>query len=260
MSDSFLGKAAPLSQAAFDDALGRLEVDPPSLWALLAVETRGFGFLPDRRPKILFERHVFHKRTDGRFGASQPDISGPERGGYKGGAQEYGRLARAIQLDRKAALESASWGLAQIMGYNAAPLRYVSADEMIARFLEGEDAQLDGAVRFITANPALGDAFRKKKWSAVAFYYNGKAYAEHGYHLKLDRCCELYAIKGTPSLEVRAAQARLAYLGFDPQGVDGVFGNGTRAAVLAFQRARGLPLTADLDGGTLQHLGEAANV
>jgi hypothetical protein len=254
MLNGFRGTATPLSHLAFDRATKDLGVDAASLWALLTVETRGFGFLADRRPKLLFERHIFHKRTSGRFSAEHSDISAAAPGGYKSGAAEYERLGRAMQLDRKAALDSASWGLAQIMGFNAVPLRYVAAEEMIASFLDGEDAHLDGAVRYLSTNPPLRSAFRNRKWTTVAFYYNGKEYAKNHYHVKLQRYYDLYSIKGTPSLEVRAAQARLTYLGFDPRGVDGVLGAGTQAAIIAFQKASSLSVTGDLDSATLQKL------
>jgi hypothetical protein len=260
MINTFLGKAAILTKQGFDQVIGRLDVDEASLWALLTVETRGFGYLPDRRPKILYERHIFHKRTSGLFSAANPDISSPESGGYLGGAAEYARLDRAMKLDRGAALESSSWGLGQIMGFNASQLGYVGAEAMVASFLEGEDLQLDGVMRFITGNPALESAFKKKKWATVAFFYNGKNFAEKGYNVKLERFRDLYALKGTPSIELRGAQARLTYLGFDPRGVDGVLGDGTRAAVVAFQKAKGLTLTAELDDSTLEELKKSAGV
>ena len=259
-NNGFKGSAAPLSQTAFDGVVDRLGGSSAALWALLTVETSGFGFLADRRPKILFERHVFHKRTKGRFDATAPDLSSPSRGGYLGGAKEYSRLERAILLDRAAALESASWGLAQVMGFNASSLDYMGAEDMVATFLDGEDAHLDAAARFILENGALAAAFAKADWRKVAFYYNGSAYAEHGYHVKLQQFHDLFVAKGTPDVEVRAAQARLVYLNYDPRGVDGVVGNGTRSAALAFQKAKGLDATGELDAATLEALKVAAKV
>jgi N-acetylmuramidase len=73
------------------------------------VETGGCRFLPDRRPVILFERHIFSRETNHTFDASNSDISNPHAGGYSaGGAAQYDRLQRALALDRKAALRSAS--------------------------------------------------------------------------------------------------------------------------------------------------------
>jgi putative chitinase len=47
--------------------------------------------------------------------------------------------------------------------------------------------------------------------------------------------------QGSRGAAVKALQQRLKELGFDPNGVDGNFGKGTKAAVIAFQRSNGLP-------------------
>ena len=49
--------------------------------------------------------------------------------------------------------------------------------------------------------------------------------------------------RGSSGPDVLTLQTALKQLGFDPRGVDGVFGPGTEAAVIAFQKAKGL--TAD---------------
>ena len=236
-----------------------LSVEAEALWSLLTVETRSCGFFADRRPQLLYERHIFHKRTQGRFDAGSPDISSSQRGGCLGGSAEYTRLAKAMLLDRRAALER-PWGLGQVMGFNAVPLQYSDVEDMVARFLESEDAQLEGVRRFIGRNTALSAAFRAKNWVQVAFFYNGSGFAENGYDQKLARFYDLYTTKGPPNMELRAAQVRLWYLGFDPHGIDGVMGRGTQAALLAFQKARGIPQTADLDAATSQEVQTAAGV
>ena len=167
---TFVGPAAPLSQTGFDAVRTQLGVDAPALWSLLTVETRGFGFFTDRTPTILFERHIFHQRTQGRFDAQTPDLSAAMSGGYVGGPAEYDRLQRAMALDELTALESASWGLGQIMGFDAVSLGYASALEMAIRFTTGEDAQLEGTRRFVAGNTRLADAFRLKIWDRVAFF------------------------------------------------------------------------------------------
>ena len=55
------GKVAGI-QACAD----KLSVSPTEIWAVLRIETRGVGYFVDRRPAILFERHVFSRRTNGR--------------------------------------------------------------------------------------------------------------------------------------------------------------------------------------------------
>ncbi len=54
--------------------------------------------------------------------------------------------------------------------------------------------------------------------------------------------------------EVRAAQSRLARLGYDPGAIDGFFGPKTAYAIQQFQTARGLQPTGRLGGDDLAHL------
>lgn len=51
----------------------------PELWAVIGVETSGCGYFDDRRPQILYERHIFYRLTQGRFPVS--DINSPDAGG-----------------------------------------------------------------------------------------------------------------------------------------------------------------------------------
>ncbi len=183
---AFAGAAAPLSAEGLARACGILGVGEADLRAVLAVETSGNGFLPDGRPKILFERHVFHRLTKGRHSADHPDISNPERGGYRGGAAEYGRLERAVALDRRAAFDSTSWGLGQIMGFNAAKVGYSDAEAMARDFAQGADAQVAAVARFIAASGAQAH-LAAHDWAAFARVYNGPRFAENRYDEKLRR-------------------------------------------------------------------------
>lgn len=246
---NFIGSGKPLTQSAFDGAVKRLG-DAASLWSLISVETRGFGFFSDKRPKILFERHIFHQRTGGRFDTSHPDISSSSAGGYSKDSAEYDRLAHAVALDANAALESASWGLGQVMGFNAGELGYLGASGMVTSFLNGEDEQLEATVRFIERNNGLLTALKAHAWQTVAFFYNGPNYAINQYDTKLAQFYAKYSAGSMPSLAVRTAQARLLYLGIDPNGVDGVVGNGTRNALGQFQKSKELTQSGELDSET----------
>lgn len=57
--------------------------------------------------------------------------------------------------------------------------------------------------------------------------------------------------QGSSGPEVTALQERLKALGFDPNGVDGDFGPGTKAAVIAFQNSKGLQADGKAGPNTL---------
>jgi hypothetical protein len=244
----FQGTGTPLTEAGLDRVCNALEVDAPALWAVVTVETRGFGFLQEKRPLILFERHIFHRRTSGRFAAIAPHVSDPIRGGYLGGAAEYGRLEAAIALDRRAALESASWGIGQVMGFNHQVAGFGSAEEMVAAMLDDETKQLLAMANFIRGN-GLGGALRRHDWTAFARGYNGPDFARNEYDTRL-RGAHVEHQASFPDLRLRAVQAALLYAGFEPGPVDGLFGKRTRTALLAFQRKQGLAQTGDVSSDT----------
>jgi hypothetical protein len=250
----FVGPGQPLSQAGFDGAVAALQADPASLWAVLAVETSGCGFLPDRRPKILFERHIFSRLTNGQFDADDPDVSAPTPGGYgPGGANQYTRLEVAIQLDQDAALQSASWGLGQIMGMNHQAAGYAAALDMVTAFVASEDNQLQGMAQFISAS-AMAPTLRGHDWAGFARRYNGPNYAKNNYNGQLQQFYARYSTGAPPDLTVRAAQVYLTYLGFSPGGIDGIAGPNTIAAVRAFQTSAGLAVTGVVDAALIQRL------
>lgn len=58
--------------------------------------------------------------------------------------------------------------------------------------------------------------------------------------------------------ERRAVQRHLALLGFDPRGIDGVFGAGSRGAIGSWQRREGLVATGFLDRDQIHRLAQQA--
>ena len=71
---NFAGKSIALSPSGLASLAILLGVGLPKMLAILSVETRGAGFLSDRRPQILFERHIFSKLTGGQYDVSNPDV------------------------------------------------------------------------------------------------------------------------------------------------------------------------------------------
>lgn len=177
----------------FQRAAKELNCEVAAIRAVASVESLDGGFLSDGRPKILFERHVFHKRTKGIHSAKHPSISNKVAGGYgRPGENQHDRLAVAAELNRTAALESASWGMFQIMGYHWKELVYKSLQEFINAMYESEAKQLDAFVRFIKVNK-LDGPLRQKKWADFARRYNGPAYAKNKYDVKMAEAYKKYS-------------------------------------------------------------------
>jgi hypothetical protein len=253
----FAKKGLPMSAAGMNAVCEALEVGEPEIWAVLTVETRGFGYLPDRRPQILFERHVFSKRTGGRFDKKHPDISSPLTGGYKGGAAEYDRLARAMALDEEEALKSASWGLAQVMGFNHRTVGFETVADLVAAMVESEDRHLEALSAFIMGNPKCRIGIQRRDWASFAACYNGPSFRKNDYDNRLAAAYEKNK-RSMPDIGLRAAQVALNYLGIDSGGVDGLRGRRTRSAIAEYQARNGLAATGELDEETEAKLNEEA--
>lgn len=174
-----------LSELGFYRAAQQLECEEACVRAVVEVESVGDGFLESGRPKILFEAHHFGRLTQYHF-MQYKDISTKTwtRNLYVGGEGEYLRLEKAMQLDRTAALQSASWGLFQIMGFNFRECGFNSVDEFVERMYVSEDEHLNAFVNLIKSWN-IAAMLRNKQWPAFARRYNGPGYAKNQYHIKL---------------------------------------------------------------------------
>jgi hypothetical protein len=242
----FQGAGAPATREGILAVLDRLNVKLPQLLAVVTVETSCCGCLVDRRPAILFERHIFSKQTGGQFNAQHPDISNPIPGGYSHGSAEYNRLAKAAQFDRTAALNSASWGLGQLMGFNFDKAGYDSVEAMVQKNMESEDEQLTAMANFLRAS-GLDRPLAAQDWTSFARGYNGPDFARNLYDSKLAAAFQRYQHPPLPDITVRTAQMLLSYAGFNPGGVDGIMGKLTRAAAQDFREAHGMGTSDEID-------------
>lgn len=205
---SAIGVAGPRTMAAlngmtdpkvigyqdFARAAAELGVSVAAVAAVAEVESAGRGFLSGGRPIILYERHIFYRQAAAKapklalvWAKKYPSVCSPRRGGYVGGAAEHQRLNTAKQLDQSWAQESCSWGMFQIMGFHWRMLGYKSVSAMVESMSRGEGEQLDALVRFIKADKKLHRALSERKWAAFARIYNGPAYKENLYDVKLAR-------------------------------------------------------------------------
>lgn len=161
-------------EADYQSAADKLGTDVAAIKAVAEVESNGVTNWPDGRPPILFEAHWFGKLTGYRFNDSHPGISSRawNRALYIGGPKEYGRLEEARALDENAALQSASYGAFQVMGFNFHSLGFSTVQDMVAA-MQTAAGQLDCFVRFIEANPPIKYALQQHDWDDFSARYNG---------------------------------------------------------------------------------------
>lgn len=187
--DDFAGLATPLTEADLEAAAEALGVRVQKVQAVDQVESRGRGFHPDtRRPIILYEPHIFHRLTGGKFSEAHPDLSYPTWGTRDYPAsqgQRYEQLFAAMALDEAAALKACSWGRFQLMGFNHQPCGFSTVQPFVRSMVRGEGEQLRAFARFIAASPAMHAALRAGDWAGFARRYNGSGFAQHGYDQRL---------------------------------------------------------------------------
>ncbi len=188
-------RASPprLTDDDFREMATKLGVEEAALRAVVEVEcsSRG-GFLADGRPRILFEGHIFWQRLRKRginpeeLAATNPDILYHRwtRQFYKGGAGEWERFERAMHISSEAAVESASWGLFQIMGFHWRTCGCGSAEEFRRRMEHSEREQMALAMQFLEKT-GIGVYLKTKDWCNFALRYNGSGYKANRYDTKL---------------------------------------------------------------------------
>jgi len=199
-------------------------IDPAALLAVTAVESGKSGFLPDGRPKILFEGHKFWKNLKDfqvagkidfgpeKYAADYPEILYPSwtKKFYVGGVGEYTRLDKAILIHRDSALMSAKWGKFQIMGENFKVAGFDSVENFVEAHKKSEKEHLEAFIQFISNTKRDGKSLleylNEKNWQKFARGINGPAYAENKYDLKLE---EKYAeFSASMNQNIRAALER----------------------------------------------------
>ena len=192
-----------LKESDLVEGAKRLGVPVIVIKAIAEVETLGEGYLPNGKPKILFERHRMYFYLNQKFGktkvnalmAKHPNIVNTKTGGYHGGSAEYTRLSQAKQLDESCALQSASWGRFQLMGENWKDLGYKSVQDFVAQHEQSESLQFEALLRYCENKSGevddkkwmLIDALRQENWHVVFSLYNGKNYKKLGYDTKFLR-------------------------------------------------------------------------
>ncbi|MCL1974364.1 MAG: N-acetylmuramidase family protein [Bacteroidetes bacterium] len=186
----------------FEQGAQTLNIDVAAIRAVHQVESAGrSGFLPDGRPEILFEGHIFWGQL--KKAGITPEIHQPEnsdilfpewdKSSYKGGTKEYPRLIRACLIHFESALKSASWGMFQIMGFNHQYCGYDTVFEYVSAMQQSQDKQFQAFIQFIQNN-GLDTLLRDHDWAEFARLYNGERYRENQYDEKLQMSYYLHII------------------------------------------------------------------
>ena len=163
--------------------------------AVAKVESAGSGWFDSGLPKILYERHYFHKFVKKTIAWVTGFLSNPSSGGYTVDADKNGindnwdKLAAAACIDPFGALQSVSIGSFQVMGrwYKECgykhPLDMLWAArnseyehyKMLAGFIKANNLQK--AFLAVSTDPATNVAFVEA--------YNGPAWRKNDYANKL---------------------------------------------------------------------------
>lgn len=170
-----------------------LGVEYAALMAIITVECQGSGFDNLGRPTILFERHVMYKRLVANGKRAQaislsrqyPNLCNTSSGGYGPYSRQHFRLEKACSFDRTSALESASWGIGQVMGYLWKELGYSSLQSFINAMYKDEASQLDAMCRYLKVRKVIA-RMKVLDWDGVAELYNGRGYKKNNYSVKLN--------------------------------------------------------------------------
>jgi hypothetical protein len=181
-----------LRQEDIREAARAIGVEPAALQAVADVEASGTGFLPDGRPKILFEGHIMWRelRKRGldpeRFSRLYPSIVYRRwtRKHYIGDAGEYARYEAALKIDEEAAIASTSWGAFQIMGFNYKAAGFEDLRSFRHAMQSSVLAHLMAICWWMQSN-SLVRRLQAKDWEGFARGYNGPGFKVNRYDEKL---------------------------------------------------------------------------
>jgi hypothetical protein len=256
-------------------------IEAAALLAVAEIESGGsvFAVIEGRQePLIRFEGHYFDRRLSGeaQARARAAGLASPNAGVVANPASQAARwelLERAAAIDRKAAYESVSWGLGQVIGAHWEWLGFADVAALAEEARKGAGGQARLMARFIEKS-GLREVLEKRDWEAFAREYNGPGFRKNAYDTKLAAAYRRHAgMDGAPAAScadsppillgrgsageaVRDLQQNLSALGY-PLAADGIFGKETEKAVLAFQRDHGLDADGIVGPRTLAAISEA---
>lgn len=252
-------------------------IEPAALLAVAEIESGGrvFAAVSGRKePLIRFEGHYFDRRLNGakQRRARLARLASPIAGKVANPASQAARwrmLERAVAIDRKAAFESVSWGIGQVMGAHWAWLGFRDVEALVEQARAGAAGQARLMARYIV-KAGLREALAQRDWARFAHGYNGPNYRKNRYHTRLAAAYRRNAgqpasssageasgllRRGSSGDAVRDLQLALSAAGYALRA-DGRFDGRTEDAVRKFQRDRELVFDGIAGPRTLSALGD----
>lgn len=185
------------SQQAFARVAARLRCEVAAIKAVSLVEAGPEGaFLSTDEPTLLFEPHIFSRLTNRKYdGYRMPGVALDwgilsrhkwMPGTYGPMSKQHARMDAAARLDRNAALQSASWGLFQIMGMNYKSAGFLRLQDFVNAMYASADDHLEAFANLIlTMDVRLAPALRDKDWPTFSRIYNGSGYKTTKHHVRM---------------------------------------------------------------------------
>ena len=183
------GQAIGLVANDYVTAARTIEVEPAAVRAVGTVESGGRSGFDGKLPKIRYENHYFQRLTGHRFDVSHPHLSA----GYKSrqynathgrGSSQWRLLREAFTIAPRAAVQSVSWGMFQVMGTAYQEVGWTDLEQFVKDMFYSEAMHLRAFLGFCTAN-GLVQHLRSHNWAAFARGYNGPRYRDNAYDVKI---------------------------------------------------------------------------
>lgn len=192
------GDARRLVPSDFDHAASQLGIEVAAIRAVAEVEAGGSrGFDKHKRPKILFETHLFRKHTNHRYDKSHPRLTAPYNSKLQiesHSKDQWQIMREAFALDHQAAVKSASWGMFQVLGENHRAVGWKHVRRFVVDMFESEAQHLRAFVGFCRANHLIRH-LKHRNWAAFAAVYNGPDYHKNAYDTKMAAAYKKYKAK-----------------------------------------------------------------
>lgn len=155
--------------------------------AVKHVESGGVGFDSTTGKIIIQFEPAWFKNKSPYTPSGKWSLNGVERQ-----SKEWIAFNDAFGKDKKAAMESTSIGLMQVMGFHWELLGFDSVDAMWDFAKVSERNQMWLGLKFIQSNKKMFKALIESDWKTFAYYYNGKKYYILKYDVKLQNAEKLY--------------------------------------------------------------------